>query len=465
MATKPEHLETIPVAEKPSRVRRRHRHQRTSKSSSNRASWFVLVALLIFSPLAFGAVEYWSIATLEFVAVVLAATWIIGGLRGGSLRLQFNALAASSVGLMLWVSAQLALGHTLDRAATRDSLLLLFSYLLVYLAVSNEQWSSRWIRRLAMAISTIGFAIAVFGIVQLFSWNGKIYWLREVDVGIPFGPYVNHNHFAGLMEMTLPTALGIALSERFNNLLRMLFIFFALIMGMATLLSLSRGGMLSLSLSLVALVYIYRQRQRTRPALLAVGGLALLVVASVAYLDAEPVLRRLLTLQNLGQETSFTSRLQIAGDTLQLIRDHPFSGTGLGTYALAIPRYISHYTSLTWDKAHNDYLQLLSEVGLAGFSFAVWWIVGFFRRAVKTARNESHPLWAVRIGAFCGCLAVLFHSLVDFNLQIPANALFFVVLAALVTRADAPRPGEVRPDRAEPQAVEEPVERGAPAAS
>ena len=101
MATKPEHLETIPTAEKPSRVRRRHRHQRTSKSSSNRASWFVLVALLIFSPLAFGAVEYWSIATLEFVAVVLAATWIIGSLRGGSLRLQFNALAASSVGLML----------------------------------------------------------------------------------------------------------------------------------------------------------------------------------------------------------------------------------------------------------------------------------------------------------------------------------------------------------------------------
>ena len=134
----------------------------------------------------------------------------------------------------------------------------------------------------------------------------------------------------------------------------------------------------------------------------------------------------------------------MAGDTLRIIRDHPYRGTGFGTFALATPGYTSWYTEYVIDKAHNDYLQLLSEVGLVGFCFAVFWLVGFFRSVLLMVRDSSLPFSTLRLGAFCGCLALLIHSLVDFNLQIPANAIYFSVLAALATRGDIGRVSQVQ---------------------
>lgn len=135
-------------------------------------------------------------------------------------------------------------------------------------------------------------------------------------------------------------------------------------------------------------------------------------------------------------------RLYMARDTLSIVQEHPYTGTGLGTFALAGPIYMSFYSEYIFDKAHNDYLQLLSEVGLIGFFFAVWWMVAFVRIFLKSAREKSRRISAFRTAAFCGCISILVHSTVDFNLQIPANALFFAVLAALVIR-----PGSTQPDR------------------
>jgi O-antigen ligase len=427
----------------PRRERRSRKPERSYKSPSNRASWGVLVLLMVFAPLAFGAVEYWSIAVVEFLMLLVALLWIGGAARRGNLAVELNSLILAPLALQLWVGFQLLRGHTLDRRLTWESLLLLFCYFLLFLAVSNEQWSARWVRRLALVVAAIGSGVALFGLVQFFTWNGRLYWIRPITLSSPFGPYVNRNHFAGLMEMTVLVALGLALSKRSGPLVKGVLLFAAIVMALATLMSLSRGGLISLMVGLVAFAFLYSRRRAARPVLLVVGLLLAVAIAWLAWLGARPLVERLSALSKLSREATVEDRIWIAKDTLQLIQDHPFLGTGLGTYPLAVPSYVSHYFPREWDKAHNDYLQLLAEVGLVGFSLAVWWLVAFGRSLAAALRSKSTS--PVRLGAYCGCLALLVHSFGDFNLQIPANAILFTVLAALATRRS--------PDAA-------PVERG-----
>jgi O-antigen ligase len=413
---------------------RRPSRDEEAKVRSNRVSLYVLVGLLAFAPFAFGAVEYWAIAVVELLAVILAVTWVIGGVRRGEIHLGFNSMAWAAVGLQLWIILQLMLGRTLDRNGTRDSLFLLFSYFLVFLVVSNERWSSRLIRNLGFWIAAIGVATALLGIIQFFSWNGKLYWIRALDAGTPFGPYVNRNHFAGLMEMTIPISLGLSISQRLARVWRILLTVFSVVMALALFISVSRGGILSLTASLFVFVYLFSRRREAKLILFTVGLSGMVVLAGLMWLGTLPQLERVLSIPKLNQEASYRDRLRIAKDTLQLIQEHPYMGTGLGTFALAIPPYLSWSQKVSWDKTHNDYLQLLSEVGLGGFAFAVCWILGLFHSVLARVRDKTESMSPMRLGAFCGCVSLLIHSLVDFNLQIPANALFFTVLAALATR-------------------------------
>lgn len=409
------------------------------RTPSNRASWVVLVVLLTFAPFAFGAVEFWSIAVVELVALILGVAWVTGGIRRRAIRLEFNILVFAAIGLQVWIAVQMAFGWTLDRASTRDGLVLLFSYFLVFLVVQNEHWSARWIQRLAIAVTTICFFVAAFGIIQFFSWNGRLYWVRPIWLGTPFGPYVNKNHFAGLMEMAFPVALSLVFSRGLEKIWKALLFFFSVVMALAIFLSLSRAGMLSFTLSLIAFIYLSSRKRGMKPVMITAGLVAALAVIWLVSVGIEPLFQRILTLHGFNQEASFLDRIRMAGDTLRIIRDHPYRGTGFGTFALATPGYTSWYTEYVIDKAHNDYLQLLSEVGLVGFCFAVFWLVGFFRSVLLMVRDSSLPFSTLRLGAFCGCLALLIHSLVDFNLQIPANAIYFSVLAALATRGDIGR--------------------------
>jgi len=408
--------------------------EKDRRMRSHRVSWFLLVALLAFAPLAFGAVEFWSIAIVELLALLLAVSWIFGAVRQRRFDLQMNAMFWSAVGLQVWVALQFLLRRTFDRTSTREALVLLFGYFLVFLVVSNENWSSRWLRRLAMAIAVIGFGVAMFGIVQFFTWNGSLYWVRPIKFGAPFGPYVNHNHFAGLMEMTFPVALALTFDRRLGFAWKAFMMSAGLVMALATFMTLSRAGLFCLALSFFLFVYL-ALRKKVKPAVVfTLGLLVVLGLGGLIWLGAEPVVQRLLALPGLGQELSYLDRIRIARSTLRIIQDHPFTGTGLGTFALLSPIYISWPTSEVFDKAHNDYLQLLSEVGLVGFTFVVIWIVALFRSLVSMARDSSQHSSMLAVGAFCGCFAILIHGLVDFNLQIPANAVYFATLAALATR-------------------------------
>ena len=129
-------------------------------------------------------------------------------------------------------------------------------------------------------------------------------------------------------------------------------------------------------------------------------------------------------------------RLTIDRDCLRMLIKRPFLGWGLGTFPIVYPEFRSFYTTFFVNQAHNDYLQLLVETGLAGFSIAVWFLVLVFRQAAGKLKNWTETAsGALTVAALLGCVGILVHSFLDFNLQIPANAALFYVLCAIAASA------------------------------
>jgi O-antigen ligase len=129
-------------------------------------------------------------------------------------------------------------------------------------------------------------------------------------------------------------------------------------------------------------------------------------------------------------------RLTIDRDCLRMLAQRPVLGWGLGAFPVVYPEFRSFYTTLFVNQAHNDYLQLLVETGLAGFSIAVWFLVLVFRKAAGKLEDWTETAsGALTAAALLGCVGILVHSFLDFNLQIPANAALFYVLCAIAAAA------------------------------
>jgi O-antigen ligase len=168
------------------------------------------------------------------------------------------------------------------------------------------------------------------------------------------------------------------------------------------------------------------------------------MMALLAWLGGSDVLNRIASVHQEAQtEVSGGTRIQIARDALRMFAKRPVLGWGLGVFPEVYPEYRSFFTNFTVNAAHNDYLQLLVEMGGLGFAVMLWFVIAMFWSAIrKLAKWSSDTNGAVAMAAMLGCAGILVHSLVDFNLQVPANAALFYVLAVIA--AMEPRFGLVR---------------------
>jgi O-antigen ligase len=157
------------------------------------------------------------------------------------------------------------------------------------------------------------------------------------------------------------------------------------------------------------------------------------MIGFLVWIGGNQLTRRLTTLNSeTRQELSGGVRVTIDRDCLRMWRERPVVGWGLGTFPVVYPRFRSFYTSFFVNEAHNDYLQLLVETGLVGFAIALWFLVVTFRRAWAKLENWTETAnGTLTVAALLGCVGILVHSFLDFNVQIPANAALFFVLCAL----------------------------------
>jgi O-antigen ligase len=117
-----------------------------------------------------------------------------------------------------------------------------------------------------------------------------------------------------------------------------------------------------------------------------------------------------------------------------MIRENPVLGVGLGAYETAYPRYSTQDQPLLVAQSHNDYLQILADGGILGGLIALWFLVAVSRSIWQSCRHTDPLLSAIALGCATGIVSILTHSLFDFNLQIPANALVFLILVAMLSQ-------------------------------
>jgi O-antigen ligase len=393
-----------------------------------------VVGLLLFGPLAFGAVEAWSIFVLEAGAALLFVLWAWWQIASGELRIKSSPLFPPMLVFAALIVLQLALGRSSYRYQSLSQARLYCAYgLLCFLVVQCLRRTSQ-VKALAQFISAYGFALASFAMIQGMDPNGKLYWLRKPsEGGWIYGPYVNHNHYAGLMEMLLPIPLVISLLHSVPGPRRALAGVAAAVMASTIFLSGSRGGMLAFVVQIVVLSAILLKRRKGGNMVLAFGAFLALVAGLLVWLGGSDLTDRVASIHTESSaELSGGLRLAIDRDALKMVARKPLLGWGLGVFPTVYPQYRSFYTDFFVNEAHDDYAQLLVEMGGLGFLTMLWFIsVAYYRAAEKLDSWTKDANGAIAMAAMLGMTGILAHSLTDFNLQIPANAALFYVLCAV----------------------------------
>jgi O-antigen ligase len=394
-----------------------------------------VLGLLLLGPLAFGAVEPWAIFTLEAGSTVLFALWAIQQAVTGDLQIIGNTAFSPMVAFCAVVISQLALQHTAYRAATVSVFLLYGSYALLCFLVVQCLRRSKQVKAAAIAFSAYGFALATFALIQGLASNGKLYWMRTPRFGGRiYGPYVNHNHYAGLMEMLFPIPLVIFLSPRVRPAHKAMAALAAAMMASTIFLCGSRGGMVAFAVQMAVLAAVLIRR-RKRDKTLTLVAFFIVALAVLTWVGGTELVDRVSSISiDARTELSGGLRVSIDRDCLKMFAQRPLLGWGLGVFPEVYPQFRSFYSNFVIDKAHNDYLQLLVETGATGFAVMVWFLLSVYRAAIRRVRTWPADLNSeVALAALLGVTGILVHSSVDFNLQIPANAALFFVLCVVAS--------------------------------
>jgi len=200
----------------------------------------------------------------------------------------------------------------------------------------------------------------------------------------------------------------------------------------ALFLSASRGGIVSFGAELGVLALVMILRRPMGKQLLAGAAVLLVALLLVSWLGIGQILQRLSSVQLL--EVTAGKRASMRGDTWRIFLDHPFVGTGLGTLQIVYPSYETLYDGKIVNHTHNDYLEALAETGIAGGLCCAWFIGVLLAESLKRLRQHNNSFAeTLQLSGFVACSGFLVHSLIDFNLHIPANALLFFLVAHLAT--------------------------------
>ena len=402
-----------------------------------------LCALFVITVLAYGAVEVWSQAVLEVGAGFLFVVWAVIAFRNRSITIIWNPLCWPLLGLLAIGLGQLVFRITPYPFLTRVELMKLIAYLLIFFLCTQAFRERQDLNSLAWLLMFLCFGVSLFGIVQRFTSDGTIYWFQKLTLGgDPFGPFVNRNHFAGFAELTVPVGLALMI---FRGLRRDTFPLASLLTIVpvgALILSGSRGGIVGFGFELMVLALMVRARKRSpeAPRLAALALVGFAAIALIGWLGTSRVIERFSTLHS--GDVSLARRATMVRGAAHVFLAHPVVGCGLGSLVAVYPRFETFYDGLVVDHVHNDYMELLAEMGLLGAlcGAAFLWIL--FRDAKKCfAAEQGHFSRAIHAAAITAICGLLLHSLVDFNLHIPSNTLLFLLQAHLATVAPLPSEG------------------------
>ncbi len=428
---------------------------------ASRFAFLIICTAIMLSALVYGTVHYWALALFFLGAASLVSLWVVDSWTLGSVRLsrsvlQLPLLGMVALGLFQLLplrsfnnvgagSLPLVKSLSFDPYATRLVLIQVVALFLYFAATLIFVDTPKRLRLLVRTIIMFGFFLAIFGLTQSFTSPNKVFWVRDMPQSTHFGPFINRHHFAGYMELALALPLGLIFTGGVEREKRFIYLFAAMLMGLALIMTGSRGGIVSLIAEILFLVATmgFQRRHKRRsskrePRIKSAAtkaGLALALVVAmfggVVFFGGEEALTRFVGSVNTDDPT--TGRAHFWAVTVDIISHHPFVGTGLGSFGVVYTGYDSRNGAYRLEQAHNDYLQVLSDGGVVGALLGLFFVVALFRWGFMRRESRDDFRRGVATGALAGCFAVLVHSFFDFTLHTTSNALLFLVLAALAT--------------------------------
>ncbi len=415
---------------------------------ANKLSFVLICVVMVFTVMAYGTVHQPVIAVFYFLVIAIAVLWAVDGYISRSVRystslLQVVLFSAGLYGLIQVIPfgtlpetggvAGIPRTIALDPFATQVSALhyialgLFFSALLVCLHTASR------IRTLVTVITVFGFGYAFFAILQSVLSPDKIYGIYETRFAQPFGTFVNRHNFAAFMEMALAVPLGLLFVGAISKDKRLLYFTAVALMGIALLLSGSRGGFVALIAEVIVLVFLTAGASGKKSFALK-AGLALLligaVIAGTFFVGGESSLTRLT--ETAGSKDVTTNRTHIWNVTTSVITHNLPFGAGIGSFGPAYTPYDTFNGLERVEQAHNDYLQVLADAGIVGLLIGGGFIFLLVITAMRSIKTTNRYRRGVAVGAVAGCTAILVHSVFDFVLHTTAIAAMFLTLLGLL---------------------------------
>ncbi len=357
----------------------------------------------------------WPTTLPEAAAFSLGAIWVAAALAGRvRLRLSFGMIPLAA--LLLWALFQIAAGATVYAWHTKVAILYWGANLAFFFVGLQIFADGRLKLRLLRALVLFGFAISIVAPVQALEPGTKVFFLFDLPKvwWVPYGPFPYTNQYAAFIELLLPVALYSALTDR---KLRTLWVLAVAIMYASVIAAASRAGFALTTLEMLVVPIIVLRRHRIPSRVLKTAGILFGGLFIMLALAAGPAT----LLERLSRPDPYAGRREFVASSIQMIKDKPLLGVGLGNWSTAYPAYAIFDDGLFANQAHNDWAQWTVEGGLPLLAIMITLAVWAVPRALRSGWGS-------------GIAAVFVHCLVDYPIQRTAVAIvFFVLLAAVAS--------------------------------
>ncbi|MEA3560936.1 MAG: O-antigen ligase family protein, partial [Candidatus Omnitrophota bacterium] len=305
-----------------------------------------------------------------------------------------------------------------------------------YLVKTN--FGRRMTLRLVRLVIIIGAGMSVFGLGQYFLGLDHSWWIPD---GFLTSTYINHNHFAGYLELAIPLAIGLLLARSprpkpagYRVFVKLGLLAALLVMFVALIFSQSRGAWICLTVSLIVMnIILIRKKVLKKESLLIVFLLIILGIAFI-YGGYDSVATRLRTTERVSRGDFLRTRRDVWQGTVDMIKDNPLIGTGIGTFVWGFPGYRPEKLTGRAHYAYNVYLHMTAEMGVLALPLILWMIGVVIGAGFTKVHSPMGLIDGIMLGASTAILSLALHGLVDFNFHIPANMLAVACLAGIIIR-------------------------------
>ncbi|MGA1826083.1 MAG: O-antigen ligase family protein [bacterium] len=410
-------------------------------SISRKIEWlmlFILMAIILFTPLARGTEEGASVWLTHSLVSVIIFLWLV------EIVLKKKAhFIRTSLDYPILLFVILSIVSALFSVAPKKSFLVLlkyFDYIILYYLVVNKARNEKHINLLLSAIITAASIVTIWGFIKYLQHPGISMRLELAST------YQNSNHFAAYLEMVIPIVAVITMYIGEIGK-KIIFMYCACMIMVAFILTLSRGGWFSFLCAFILMGYLYSKKGNglrntiSTLSMVLIVGFTVLCIALFGFIKVRYKVSSFFDVKHRNEIRSFNGRVPIWKGSLAIIRDYPVLGTGPGSFPHMFEKYLrENFRGLQDIYVHNEYLQSIVEWGIFSIMIIVWVQVLFFKQIFTIfVQAESKFSKFLALGIIGSMTALSVHCLFDYNMHFMANSILCVILVGIGVAMESKR--------------------------